>query len=69
MGQPRQKLQEFKECWIKCQMVLYNQNANNNQVKKTMHNKGLLIMNKPKMHQDSYFEMCTLYYCSFKKVT
>lgn len=40
-------------------MVLHNQNANNNQVRKTMHNEGLLIMNKPQMHQDSYFG-CTI---------
>ncbi len=27
-----------------------------------MHNAGLLIMSKPEIHRDSYFEMSTLYY-------
>ncbi len=27
-----------------------------------MHNAGLLIISKPEIHQDSYFEMSTLYY-------
>ncbi len=27
-----------------------------------MHNEGLLNINKPEIHRDSYFEMSTLYY-------
>lgn len=41
--------------------LLCNENNNNSQEKK-MHNEGLLIINKPKIHNNSYFEKATLYY-------
>ncbi len=31
-----------------------------------MHNAGLFIISKPEIHQDSYFEMSTLYYILWK---
>lgn len=41
--------------------LLCNQNQNNNQ-KNVMYNVGLLIINKPEIYCDSYFEMYMLPY-------